>query len=142
VETTEPAERASARGRVGLIVFGVIVAGVVAAVVWGLRSPPQIGTDHDVFNTVDALFTAVTARDEKRLGECEERLRGYREAGKLPADAADELDAIIRKARSGSWQSAAERLYSFMQAQRREGVIEHGHHEHDRKAKSSKGKAK
>src|SRR5262245_9613338 len=142
METTEPAERTRLRDRVGLLVLGAIVVGVVVAVVWGLRSPPQMGTDHDVFNTVDALFTAVTARDEKRLSECEERLRSYREAGKLPADAADELDAIIRKARSGSWQGAAERLYDFMRAQRRDGVIEHHHHEHDKKGKAAKGKAK
>jgi hypothetical protein len=133
------AARPRSRTRVGLLAFAVIIAGLVAVLVWGLRSPSQIGTDHEVFNTVDALFTAVTARDEKRLGECEERLRGYREAGKLPADAADELDAIIGKARSGSWQAAAERLYDFMKGQRREGVIEH---HHDKKAKSSRSPAK
>jgi hypothetical protein len=140
VATTEAVEQTRGRTRVGLLALGVIAVGVMAVVLWNLRPTPQIGTDHDVFNTVDALFTAVTARDERQLGECERRLGSYRESGKLPAAAADELDAIIRKARSGSWQSAAERLYDFMKAQRRDGVTDH--HDHDRKAKPAKGKAR
>ncbi len=111
------------RYRVGLIVLAVLaVAGVVA---WNWREPPQMGADEGVFRTVDALFTAVTGRDERRLGDCEQRLKGYRDAGKLPPDAADALDAIIRQARSGRWESAAERLYAFMMVQRREGAVDH-----------------
>ena len=37
------------------------------------------------FKTVDALFTAVTAREEKLLRECEQRLHVLKDAGKLPA---------------------------------------------------------
>ena len=51
-----------------------------------------MGADEEVFTTVDALFTAVTAHDEKLLGDCEQRLHAYRDAGKLPGDAADYLD--------------------------------------------------
>jgi hypothetical protein len=32
------------------------------------------------------------------------------------------LDGIIKKARAGNWESATERLYDFMLAQRREGA--------------------
>jgi hypothetical protein len=98
-----------------------------------------MGTSEQVFNTVDALYTAVRNEDEKRLGECEQRLRGYREAGKLPPDAADTLDGIIATAQKGRWRSAAESLYEFMKGQRREGVIEHDH-AHDKKRKATKGK--
>src|SRR5438132_11188341 len=66
---------------------------------WG--RPPQMGAEEAAFKTVDALFTAVTARDEKWLGQCEQRLRTLKEAGKLPADASDYLDGIIRKAHAG-----------------------------------------
>jgi hypothetical protein len=69
--------------------------------------------------TVDALFTAVTARDEKLLAQCEQRLHAYRDAGKLPQSAARHLDGVIATARAGSWRPAAERLYSFIQRQRR-----------------------
>ena len=60
--------------------------------------------------------------DAARLGECERRLRGYREAGQLPATAAAYLDDVIRTARAGRWSSAAEALYDFMRGQRREGA--------------------
>ena len=121
MKTTEPEGRSRTRTGAVLIALGAVGAGMLILVILALRSHAQLGADRDVFDTVDALFTAVTARDEKRLGECEQRLRRYREAGRLPSDAADELDAIIRKAKSGSWQTAAERLYAFMRAQRREG---------------------
>jgi hypothetical protein len=101
--------------------FAVLVAGWF--VWWG--KPPQMGADEEVFKTVDALFTAVTARDEKRLGECEQRLNALKDAGKLPKDAAAYLDNVIHKARDGRWQAAAEKLYHFMKAQRRESAQGH-----------------
>lgn len=105
-------------------VVAAAFAGVcVLAVLLGLllRPTPQLGSNEDVYKTVDALFTAVTARDEKRLGECETRLNAHRAAGMLPASAADTLAGVIQKARAGSWETAAERLYGFVKAQRREG---------------------
>jgi hypothetical protein len=105
-----------------LLVVGLAVVGAVAWwLVQLLTPPPQMGADAQAFETVDALFTAVTARDERLLGQCEQRLHVYRDAGKLPAEAADHLDDIIRQARAGDWEAAAERLYRFMRAQRREG---------------------
>ena len=110
----------------------VIVAGLAAvlavgfgAVFSGCGRPPQMGADEEVFSAVDALFTALTARDEKLLGQCEQRLRTLKNAGKLPADAGDYLDGVIRKARDGRWQPAAEQLYTFMLAQRRDGAANH-----------------
>jgi hypothetical protein len=81
--------------------------------------PPQMGGDVEAVKAVDALFTAVTARDEQALGDCEERLHGLAEAGRLSPDAVAYLDGVIGKARAGRWESAAERLYGFMKAQRR-----------------------
>ncbi|MFO0842934.1 MAG: hypothetical protein U0797_11140 [Gemmataceae bacterium] len=115
-------ERDSRERLAGFALLGLATAAVVGVVIAYLSRPPQMGPDEEVFHTVDALFTAVTARNEKQLGQCEQRLRGYRDAGKLPAAAADSLDGFIRQARSGGWQSAAERLYRFMLAQRRDGA--------------------
>lgn len=81
---------------------------------------PQIGTDEAVFNTVDALFTAVTTKDTKRLEQCASRLAEYRRAGRLPEASAELLDSIIAEARKGGWKPAAERLYDVMLSQRRE----------------------
>jgi hypothetical protein len=97
---------------------GLLVIGV-AIVALGLRRPPQMGADERAFRTVDALYTAVRSRNPARVADCERRLREHRDAGRLPAAAADYLDSIIRDARAERWQAAAERLYEFMAAQRR-----------------------
>jgi hypothetical protein len=108
------------------LVWSAIAICLVAVIVWALslRRPPQMGANEEVFHTVDALFTAVTARDEKLLAQCEARLQAHRDGGQMPPESAEHLDSIIQKARGGSWQSAAERLYDFMRAQRREGAAE------------------
>src|SRR5262245_8954141 len=107
-------------------VTGVVLGAVLAAAgLAGCGGPPQMGNDEDVFHAVDALFTAVTARDAKLLGSCEQRLNALKEAGKLPGEASASLDGIIRRAREGHWESAAKRLYDFMKGQRREGPWDH-----------------
>jgi hypothetical protein len=105
-----------------------MVAGLAVVLVFsfiGCGKPPQMGADEEVFNTVDALFTAITAHDEKLLGQCERRLQVCKETEKLSSEASDYLDGVIQKAHAGEWQPAAERLYAFMKAQRREGVQNH-----------------
>ena len=93
---------------------------VAAILYFTLRQPPQMGSDEEVFRAVDALFTAVTARNEKLLEQCDNRLKALKSSGKLPATASEHLDEIIATARAGHWRPAAERLYRFMQVQRRE----------------------
>ena len=98
---------------VAFLGLAVVVGGAFAF--W---PTPQIGADEDVMSAVDALFTAVTARDEKLLSQCEKRLDELKSQEKLPASAAGRLDGIIDEARGGGWDSAARRLYSFIEAQR------------------------
>jgi hypothetical protein len=92
--------------------------------VWflGCGRLPQMGADPEVFKAVDALFTAVTSRDEKQLAECEQRLLTLIDAGKVPPAASGHLGKVIGTARAGGWESAAQTLYAFMRAQRREGA--------------------
>ena len=105
------------------IARNVLIALATAAVCYTIyhfwTRPPQMGIDEEVFHTVDALYTAVRARDSKQLGQCEKRLHSYRDAGKLPASAANWLDGVIASARSGDHDTATRRLYDFMAAQRR-----------------------
>ncbi|MCE9565455.1 MAG: hypothetical protein K8U57_25820 [Planctomycetes bacterium] len=115
---------ATNRAKVAWIVLGAFALGFVVLIVLALRTPPQLTADEEVFKTVDALYTAVRMKDEKRLGECEQRLNAYRDAGKLPKESAEVLAGVIAKARAGSWETATERLYDFMLAQRREGAAE------------------
>src|SRR5439155_22874535 len=86
------------------------------------RSQPQLPASAEVFQTVDALFTAVTAHDTRRLADCQQRLNRYKDRGSLPASAAHRLDRIISLAQSGDWTTAAHRLHHFMQAQQRKAL--------------------
>jgi hypothetical protein len=105
------------RALIGTAVAGLAVLG---AFWWFARSsPPQIGGNERTVMAVDALFTAVTARDDKLLGECERRLHALKDAGALSDNASASLDGIIKTARDGGWESAAQTLYDFMKGQRR-----------------------
>src|SRR5262249_51644762 len=97
---------------------GILALIGIAWIFWPRLPPPQLIADEQVFNTVDALFTAVTSRDRTRLEDCERRLQEYHEDGKLSDAAARALDAIINQARDGKWEPAAKALYSFMLGQR------------------------
>lgn len=99
--------------------FTVVAILVVGRWAWSLVPPPQIGADEQVFNTVDALFTALTSRDNSRLADCEKRLQNYRQSGTLPAAPAQFLDGVIEQARRKEWEPAARRLYDFMYRQHR-----------------------
>jgi hypothetical protein len=133
-------ESSSTRRRV---VNAAGMAGLTALLVWGFAwwaSPPQMGADEDVFTSVDALFTAVTARDEKLLGQCEQRLLNLQDAERLPDTAWSYLDGVISMAHANRWDSAAERLYRFMLAQRREDAP--GHQMTKKKDKRSLGRGR
>lgn len=110
-------------GRRGLTVT-CIVAGlaIVGWIIVGRGAPPQMGAEKEVFGAVDALFTAVTARDAKLLADCEERLRALHAAGKMPDEAWAYVGGVVKEAREGEWRSAAETLFGFMKAQRREAA--------------------
>lgn len=104
--------------------FGGVAIGVIAVGLFAFRSPPQMGVDEDTFRTVDALYTAVRLRDPAKVADCERRLQAHRADGKLPEAAADHLGRLIARAKAGDWESATERLYTFMLAQRRDGPTE------------------
>jgi hypothetical protein len=83
----------------------------------GCGKPAQIGSDEEAHKAVDALFTALTAKDTQLLDKCEKRLDELTASGKLPNSAREALGTIIGKARAGKWETAAERLYDFIQGQ-------------------------
>jgi hypothetical protein len=84
---------------------------------FGCGKPPQIGSDEEAHKAIDALFTAVTARDVTQLDRSEARLNDLHSQGKLPAAAHQAINGIVWKAREGKWESAAERLYEFIKGQ-------------------------
>jgi hypothetical protein len=103
-----------------LVIAGILAIAVVVRGWYALRSQPQLPASDEVFKTVDALFTAITAHDQDRLTRCEQRLDAFKSAGEIPPAAAKQLTGVIATARSGQWDTAARRLYDFIQGQRRE----------------------
>ncbi len=93
------------------------VGGLVLLTAAGCGRPAQIGPDEEAHKAVDALFTALTARDVKLLDQSERRLGELRATGKLPEDAHAAVQKVIAKARGGKWEAAAERLYDFIRGQ-------------------------
>ena len=65
--TTKPPAPTWDRERLAWVAAGVLAIGFVVWLLLGLRQPPQMGADPEVFHTVDALYTAVRNRDEPRL---------------------------------------------------------------------------
>jgi hypothetical protein len=116
------ASNADSRRNLAVVAGGVLAVIGIAWAIWSRLPPPQLQADEQVFNTVDALFTALTARDRKRLEECERRLKGYHDDGRMSNAAANTLDTIIKLAQDGKWEPAAKELYGFMLGQRGERI--------------------
>lgn len=114
------------KNRLGWVVIGgLVIFAVLIGILLAWWRPPQMGADEEVFTTVDALYTAVTARNPHLVAQCEMRLDAYRNANKLPPSAAAYLSDVIARTKNGHWESAAQRLYDFMKVQRREGRQAH-----------------
>ena len=50
---------------------GIVALVAILVVIHYWSRPPQMGTSEEVFNTVDALYTAVRNQDEKRIAALE-----------------------------------------------------------------------
>lgn len=85
-------------------------------VVTGCSGPPELESE-EAFSTTDALYTAITSRRSDLLDESETRLRELKENGKISDEAIESLADIIKQARSGDWQDAAEELDGFIRHQ-------------------------
>lgn len=99
--------------RIRLLILSVPLAMTVGC------GPPQIGGDREVFQAVDALYTAVSLRDPALLERCGGRLKELGASGKLPAPASASLESIVAEAESSGWESSQARLARFMEGQRR-----------------------
>jgi hypothetical protein len=110
------------RNKIALTAIIALTLVVSVRTYLAFRAAPQLPASEEVYKTVDALFTAVTAHDSRRLASCEERLKSYKDRGSLPAAAAKRLNRIIGLANTGDWNTAARQLYDFIQAQQRRAV--------------------
>ena len=131
-------------GRKAFGLIALVVICLSALVFWILpwwNRPPQMGSDEEVFRTVDALFTALGGKSDKQLAQCEEKLLSYRENGQITEEASTYLNGVIAMAKEGEWTNATKKLYPFMLAQRRDeaGSPTDSHH-HAPRSKAKVGK--
>lgn len=94
----------------------VALFAVVLLTTSGCGYTPALESE-DGFRAVDALYTALTSRRAELVTSVEADLRQLHSKGQLSPDVMGSLSAIIEKARSGSWQKAAEDLDYFIRNQ-------------------------
>ena len=82
----------------------------------GCGYPPALESEN-ALNAADALYTAITSRRTDLVNAVESDLKQLQSNGQLSAAAMDSLNEIIEKARSGSWQNAAEDLDGLIRNQ-------------------------
>lgn len=97
----------------------VLIVLLCSILLAGCGRAPSMGLDKETFTTVDALFTAVSLRDEGQLDRNAATLDQLHESGRLPNAAHKALTAIIAEAKAGDWKPAGEELRAFMLDQRR-----------------------
>lgn len=100
-----------------LIVY--LLLGACLVPLGGCQSVPQVLTDESVFKELDALYTAVTARQKNLLHDCRIRLTKLNQEGRLSETGFKTVADIITEAENDRWSDAAQHLYDFMRAQRK-----------------------
>ncbi|MEO8270756.1 MAG: hypothetical protein ABI557_13615 [Aureliella sp.] len=97
------------RYSIGIALVVVLFVGYQA---WRYYSvPPKLQASEEATKNLDAMFTALTARDSTRLAACMERIEEHVAAGKLSRKATADLRYCAELARNGSWEQAAKHLY-------------------------------
>ncbi len=106
-----------AESRSGVAIIGAVAILLVGLAYWAWTDTPQLNADGDVYASLDALFTAVTARRESLVANCESKLAVLHSEGKIPEQAWKRISYVIELTRAGEWESAAKALYSFIERQ-------------------------
>lgn len=92
----------------------LLMGGVLA----GCGGQPQLNGDRSCKAAVDALWSAVSAREPQLLSQCEAVLTELHDDHRLSDEALEALERVIRQAREGDWQGARARLKKFIKAQK------------------------
>ncbi len=92
---------------------------LIALVTSGCGKPPQVLGDDECFKTVDALWTAITARSPELLDQSTAELKRLHDTRQLSEVGFIALEKISAKAKSGGWESAASDLRTLIRGQTR-----------------------
>jgi hypothetical protein len=90
---------------------------ICAMSVAGCQKTPQLGNE-ECLGAADALWTAITAKDQSLVDQSEQVLKQLHAESKLTAEALDHLQEVIATARGGDWDGARGDLKSFVRGQR------------------------
>lgn len=91
--------------------------GLVLVLVAGCTGTPQLEGDESL-GAADALWTAVTAKDDKLLDASESRIVELHRTTKMSDDVYEVLVGVISTARDGDWSGARGTLKDFVRGQR------------------------
>lgn len=108
---------AAASLRLKVVILLACSIGMLSLV--GCHRVPQVVNDDAVYKELDALYTAVTSKRRNLLDDCRERLTKLHTEGRLSDAGFTEVSAIVKVAENNEWSTAAQQLYDFMRAQRR-----------------------
>ncbi|HEY4308506.1 MAG TPA: hypothetical protein VGN12_03550 [Pirellulales bacterium] len=96
-----------------------LLALLLLVIASGCAQPPQFAQDEDAWQTADALWTAITAKDTTLLDQCAAKLTALHTDGKLSQPAFEHFEHVIATARDGNWDKARKTLKKSVKAQRR-----------------------
>lgn len=91
---------------------------------------PQAGPEN--LELISSLRTAVSAENEEWLEQNVQAIEKRHDSGKMSDRAYEALQAIVRTAREGQWESAEKKVIALQQAQRPDpDHFRRGSHSHE-----------
>lgn len=118
-ETPRSDSQLRQRGRSVCRCTAILLCCAILSILAGCRPVPQVVNDEAVFGELDALYTAVTTKRQNLLKDCRERLTKLHEEQRLSDAGFTEVSTIMQMCDDEDWSDAAQRLYTFMRAQRK-----------------------
>ena len=106
-----------ANSRSGVAIIGAVAILLCGLTYWAWTDTPQLKADGDVYASLDALFTAVTARRESLVANCESKLAVLHSEGKIPEQAWKRISHVIELTRSREGEIAVKAPYTFIERQ-------------------------
>src|SRR5262245_9935837 len=109
-------ERARRRLEVRTLCAATVLLSI--SVFAGCGSESQISGDREAMKSVDALWTAGSAKKPELVDSAFARLETAHATGRLPEGAFQTLQTVVDQAKAADWAAARDRLKRFIRGQR------------------------